>query len=172
MTDCDLVARAKAGDRAAVNAILREATPDIRRLVRVVLLSRGAPLSLLDDAVSEALVVAWKAIGNWNPAVGLARFARVAIRGVAHEIATDATRDKGEALHDRLPAPEADLDMALDAAAMLRRIRPQRARIMWQVACGDEYSEVGEDMGCSKQYVGAEHKRAVDSLRRLYRKAA
>jgi DNA-directed RNA polymerase specialized sigma24 family protein len=69
VTDCDLVARAKAGERDAVNEVLRQAIPALRRIVAVAL-AQTRCFSLFDDALADAMERAWNAIPKWDPARG------------------------------------------------------------------------------------------------------
>jgi DNA-directed RNA polymerase specialized sigma24 family protein len=86
----DLAMRAKAGDMASVNEVLRLSARAIRTVVRQTLCRMRHAFDVLDDAVSEALIVAWNSIRAWDPARGsLVNFARKSIARAARRHVAD-----------------------------------------------------------------------------------
>lgn len=93
MTDRDLASLAKAGDRAAVNELLRRATPALRWHVRLALRGAGASFDVFEDAFAAALEQAWKAVDRWDPEQGsLAAF-------VGPGVHSESTRIAGQMGH-------------------------------------------------------------------------
>jgi DNA-directed RNA polymerase specialized sigma24 family protein len=88
--DIDLAARAKAGDRAAVNELLRRSLPALRSIVRGALRHLRTSFSVYDDALAEAMRQAWCAIPKWDPELGsLATYVRQSVRFAVPRIAGD-----------------------------------------------------------------------------------
>ena len=88
MTDRDLASLAKAGDRAAVNELLRRATPALRWHVRLALRGAGASFDVFEDAFAAALEQAWKAVDRWDPEQGsLAAFVGPGVRSATRRLA-------------------------------------------------------------------------------------
>lgn len=70
MTEHDLAPLAKAGNRAAVNELLRRAAPALRAHVNRCLRRRQPAFDVREDAFAEAMVRAWGAIRTWDPELG------------------------------------------------------------------------------------------------------
>lgn len=70
MTEHDLAPLAKAGNRAAVNELLRRTAPALRAIVNRHLRRRPTAHDVREDAHAEAMVRAWGAIPTWDPALG------------------------------------------------------------------------------------------------------
>lgn len=64
------------------------------------------------------------------------------------------------AAHFRDPAAMIDAERAMEA------VRDLEADVLWRVACGEEYAEIGEDMNCSAQNVERIARVARETARR------
>ncbi len=88
MIPLDLALRAKAGDRAAVNEVLRLSLPAIRWHVGRALRTVHTSFDVFEDAVAEGVEQAWKAIEKWDPTRGdLATLIRPGTREGARRLA-------------------------------------------------------------------------------------
>jgi RNA polymerase sigma factor (sigma-70 family) len=118
-TDADLVARARAGDRAAFARLVERHAHALRRACRRALKDPDAAADAAQDAVLTALLSLDRLrdgdrFGAWLVGIGLNHCRHtLRTRARAHE-------DLGER---DAPAPAEDLDAALDADAAAARIR-------------------------------------------------
>lgn len=155
------VARARGGDRAALEEVLRSVHPLVYRWA----LARTGDPTRADDLAQEALIRVVRRIGSFR---GEARFTSWLYRIVAN-VATDQARrerrrDTGkEALEmlETTPSRPPDPERALDRARLLDRVRrsflglTERQREIFDLAelQGFEAAEVGELLGIAPSTV-------------------
>lgn len=161
MTDFDLATRAKTGDPAAVNELLRQSLPEVRGIVRSTLLRVRKTFDVFDGATAEALCAVWRSLHAWDPSraplVGFARtnIVRAVLRHAAdmgHAVAIPDQEAAGEAFRTarhaslkRASSMEADLtplgEPLVDAIPNHEHVDPtarhDAARILSRFSEGD-----------------------------------
>lgn len=177
MTDAELAPLAKAGDRAAVNELLRRNVREATRMVcrRLWLLRRGY---LADEAPSMAFRVLWDCIADWSPETcTLLTFARRpllwavddVIATLAAPTLVPAATTSARARHARRPrsldepdadgnprgnglaAPPVDVAAFLDAHRILTLLKPRDADYLLRVAQGETLTEIAAAEGVSRE---------------------
>jgi RNA polymerase sigma-70 factor, ECF subfamily len=169
-TDVDLVARARAGDRAAFAQLVERHAPALRRACRRALRDPDAAADAAQDAVLTALLSLERLrdgdrFGAWLVGTGL-NHCRHALRTRPR-----AHADLGE--DDRTAAPAEDLDAALDADAAAARIRAaiatlppgQRAAVELFYLAGLTHAEAAAHLDVPPGAVKARLHKARHSLR-------
>ena len=141
--DSDLVARARSGDRAALDALLR------RHHARLYAVCRRVTGSDADgaDALQNALI---SIVGGLARFDGRSRFAtwtyRIAVNAAFDEIRRRSRRPDLSIDDLEVVATDSTDDVAgrLDADAALRRLSPAfRAAVVLRDMCGLDYAEIG-----------------------------
>lgn len=182
MTEADLAPLAKAGDRRAVEELLRRARPQVERIAWRTLQFVRTPFDVTDDAVSVGLLAVWRTIPAWPDGVGLIRFARKNVRKAVLSIAyrrgfavgghaapsssldAPVSEDSDTTASDLLPAEDDPLEPAIDVARVLSALPPQEADVLLRHSAGEDFSEIGP----TKQ---AAHKRYHRAIARAHKVA-
>ncbi|RQP24804.1 RNA polymerase sigma factor [Piscinibacter terrae] len=120
----DLLARARDGDRTALESLLRDCMPDLRRYAR-----RHCPAHEVDDAVQDALWIMSRRVGDVRAAQALSSWLfqvvrRLCIRVLALHRPTETLDAQAPELaqdDDEVRALRIDLARALSAMAPIYR---------------------------------------------------
>lgn len=166
--ELDLVTRARAGDRRALNALVRA---NLRFVVSVALAyrNRGLPLG---DLVNEGNIGLLRAVDRFDPAQGV-KFISYAVWWIRQGILAALGRmyrrmedPAGEEFLDSAPAPEEfAADAALERQSVEKQARaaveslPHREREVLRRFYGigtghaDTLEEIGTDMGLSRERI-------------------
>ena len=174
--DDGLVARARAGDRAAYGALVRRHSPDLFRLcVRIT-----GDAALAEDAMQEAFVDAWRALPRFEErarfstwihriAVNAALGVRRARAPWGRRLVDDPEGEQLAAAPDPTPGPArlahaADLGAA--ASAALEQLTPlERTAFVMRHHEGASITEIRAALGGSENSVKQAIFRAVRKLR-------
>lgn len=85
--EIDLAARARAGDRAAAETLLRRHAREVRAIARSIAVRERASFEVFDDALAEAMVATWKTIDTWDPTRSpLVAYARINIERAVRRV--------------------------------------------------------------------------------------
>ena len=120
--DTNLIARAQAGDRAAMSELLRLCSPAVRGVVFAALRHTRTTFEVFEDAVQEGIITLWRCVPNWAPdgSANLMTFAEIPIRRAAWA----AARRSGHAVTVRA------LETAHDGAQAIENRGARRACMM------------------------------------------
>jgi RNA polymerase sigma-70 factor (ECF subfamily) len=190
----DLLARAQAGDRQALDDLLRRYEERIRRIVRIQL---GASTLRRDydsmDIVQSTFCAALPRLGDFQPRTAASLLQWLAVIAVnqvrdAHDAQHTLKRDVGreEAL-DGLPSGDVAADRRLESSAdperraTLREIRElldhevsrlpddQRRVVVMRDYCGDDWDSIASALARGNGAARELHQRAWIKLRRAFR---
>jgi RNA polymerase sigma-70 factor (ECF subfamily) len=169
--EAELVARARAGDRDAIERLVAAHLPDVHAVTARLLGDRG----LAQDAAHDALVNALKALHRFrgdasfrtwllriavNSARSLSR-RRTRRREVPLEIVAGQAEESGDAA-----ARVVALDEARRALALLAALpEKQRLTVSLRVQQGLSYREIGEVLDCSEGAARVNYHLGVKRLR-------
>jgi RNA polymerase sigma factor (sigma-70 family) len=166
LTDDQLLARVRAGDRGAFGELWRRHEPDARAFARHLTHSNHEA----DDVVAEAFAKVLRAIhGGAGPTEAFRPYLRTAVRRTWWRRSTVrplAALDED----DRVAAPVPD-DVGFDGAACraFRRLNPRWQTVLWLADIqGRSSAEVGTALGLSPNAAAALIGRAREGLRRAY----
>lgn len=174
--DDGLVARARAGDRAAFGALVRTHSPDLFRVcVRIT-----GDAALAEDAMQEAFVDAWRALPRFEArarfSTWLHRIAVNAALGVrrsrapwGRRLVDDPEGEQLAAAPDHAPGPEQLVHAAglgAAASAALEQLTPlERTAFVMRHHEGASITEIRTALGGSENSVKQAIFRAVRKLR-------
>jgi len=188
--EADLVARMRAGDVAAKQALVESCVPWMRKLAR----RACADQQQLDDLTQVAIVALIECLEDFDP--GRARLTTYAVRPAIWRMrremnaagsvvsrsqnknrkfarAWETAAHVGELpagllarYHD--PAHDALLrDDLAQLAAVLRRLPPRLADILTRRAAGQTLQSIGSDLGVTRERIRQLEKRALTRVRKL-----
>lgn len=175
-TDAELVARARTGDRDAMDDLLAALRPAIARFCYFRLSSYAGGRDAADDAVQETCLAVFHRIGNYADQ-------GVPFRSWVYAIATNKVTDfqrrfgRSDVLVDELPeqvelspTPEEWAMVAAEyraALALVDRLPSRMRDVVLLRAAGATAKRVGEVLDMSTGAVDVAHHRAVARLRDL-----
>ena len=161
----DLVARAAAGDAAAIEGLLRAAQPDIRRYAR----RTCRTASDAEEAVQETLIILYRKVGTLRQAGAISGWLfrivnryclRLALRIAGLPSAIEA--EAAEKHFAQVPRPELRLDIARAIQSL-----PDQYREVVVLRDLEERTidEIGERLGATRETVKARLHRARGMMR-------
>lgn len=186
MTDNELIAKAKGGDRLAMDLLLLRYRGMIRKLSG----RYFAPGADRDDLVQAAYLGVWHAALNFSPDRGVqfSAFAAMAIRRRLHTAVKMANREKHRlqnaaasldaplnedmdfTLQDQVPggvSPEQEY-MAKEMYEAIKRIAtPLEWTVFIRIRTGNSYCDIAEELGLSRKAVD----NALQRLRKKTRRS-
>lgn len=168
-----LVARAREGDRAAQDALLRRYLPEVHALVSRMLGDADAAADATQDAMINALRGLARFRGEASFRTWILRIAvnaarsdrrrRTRRREVGLELVRDRPDGEPDALHGAVTHSEAER-----AVAMLARLpRQQRAAVTLRIHHGLSYAEAAQVMKCSEGAARVHYHLGMKKLREL-----
>lgn len=101
--EIDLAARARAGDRAAAETLLRRHAREIRSIAWSLTVRHRISFEVFDDALAEATIATWKTIATWDPKrsplvayarLNIERAVRRTVARLGHAVAIPVARAK------------------------------------------------------------------------------
>ena len=176
----ETLAQAKAGQEAALAAVLARLSPTVRRLAgRAV-----CPGLEFDDALQEGLIALFDAIRTFQPGRGapFEAYAAVCVRNAVLAARRAAGRGKNAPLNQRLPLPEGQAAasagpeeaairreaLAAAAAAIRTRLSPFERQVLAAYLAGGSYRQIARSLGRDPKSV----ENALTRLRRKLRGAS
>lgn len=175
MTDESLAARAKAGDRAAMNALLIRHEPYIRRMVARALRQAKRLFDVREDALQVGRMAFWRCVKAWDPSQApLENFAWKAIQNAVWDEAAHMGHGAKVRFGKKAPRVECidapvgeDADspplvasfVALnpdaatrpDAERILGQLEAFEVELLCRVAADDSLADIGADYGVTRE---------------------
>lgn len=192
MTDAELAAKANAGDRAAMNALLARHDRAVGSIVFRALRQTRRAFDVYDDALQAGREALWRCVRSWDPEraplmvfawkpiereawdvaarMGHAVKARFGVRSPRPPVCLDAPigdDPNAPAVVTLLSSPPHDIGAAADVERVLSQMRPEEAEIIRRIAGGDRDSEIAEERGVSRQCIQQFHARALKRAGRI-----
>ena len=143
MPDDELVAKARAGDAQALDALLRRCQPDLRRYAR-----RHCASNDVDDAVQDAMWIVARRVPSLRVAAALSSWLFVTVRRLCLRLLRQQAPT--EALDEESPfqAAESQDALRLDLARALETLRPIYREVLVLVdVMGHTVPEASEALG-------------------------
>lgn len=161
------VRRAQAGDRAALDRIVRRLEP----ILRGYFIRRIGLRPVVDDLIQNTLLRVVNGLGDLHQPEGFMGFV---MKGALFEL-QDLYRGRyggREALYDPEAPPERDAadapsGLAIDLKQALDRLTPHARRILELKEYGYRYKEIADMLETTEAAVKMQVKRAFERLRRL-----
>lgn len=175
MTDEALAARAKAGDRIAMNLLLARHEPYIRRMVTRALRQAKRLFDVREDAMQVGRMAFWRCVQKWDPSrAPLTAFAVKAIQNAVWTEAANMGHGAWMPFGQRAPgvkcldapvgddpdspplvasfqARNPDPSTRVDVERVLGRLSKREADLLSRVSDEESLADIGEDYGVSRE---------------------